>query len=43
MTLDVLEGAEAPIIDTHAHQPTAAFLPASSWPAKRFGTELEER
>ncbi len=45
MTLDVLEGEEAPIVDTHAHQPTATFLEDAGGEmmadaARRFGTDL---
>lgn len=46
MTLDVLEGEDAPIVDTHAHQPTATFLREAGGEmmadaAKRFGSALE--
>ncbi|MFB6353168.1 MAG: amidohydrolase family protein [Halobacteriales archaeon] len=46
MALDVLEGAEAPVVDTHAHQPTAVFrheaggeLMADA--VERFGADRE--
>jgi predicted TIM-barrel fold metal-dependent hydrolase len=46
MTLDVLDGKDSPIIDTHAHQPTATFLREAGGEmmadaAKKFGSDLE--
>jgi predicted TIM-barrel fold metal-dependent hydrolase len=46
MTLPVLEGEDAPIIDTHAHQPTATFLEGAGGEmmadaARQFGSDME--
>ncbi|MFB6360514.1 MAG: amidohydrolase family protein [Halobacteriales archaeon] len=46
MTLSVLEGEDTPIIDTHAHQPTATFLEEAGGEmmadaARKFGSDLE--